>query len=59
MQAKTPIGKLEELPEGSHPFQEKEPLKPFPGGINPKTGDGEFYMSLTNIGKNTWPSKIN
>merc|ERR1719461_1760467 len=34
MRAKTPIGKLEELPEGSHPFQEKEPLKPFPGGIN-------------------------
>jgi len=39
MRAKTPIGKLEELPEGSHPFQEKEPLKPFPGGINPKTGE--------------------
>ena len=38
MRAKTPIGKLEELPEGSHPYQEKEPLKPFPGGVNPNTG---------------------
>ena len=25
--------------QGCHPFQEKEPLKPFPGGINPKTGE--------------------
>ena len=39
LREKTPIGKLEELPEGSHPYQEKEPLKPFPGGINPKTGE--------------------
>jgi len=39
LRAKTPIGKLEELEEGSHPFQEKEPLKPFPGGVNPKTGE--------------------
>ena len=35
LRAKTPIGKLEEQEEGSHPFQEKEPLKPFPGGVNP------------------------
>ena len=39
MRAKTPIGKLEEIPEGSHPYQEKEPLKPFPGGVNPNTGE--------------------
>jgi hypothetical protein len=32
---KTPIGRLDELEEGQHPFQEKEPLKPFPGGVNP------------------------
>jgi hypothetical protein len=32
---KTPIGKLDELEEGTHPFQEKEPLKPWPGGVNP------------------------
>ncbi len=32
---KTPIGKLDELEENSHPFQEKEPLKPWPGGVNP------------------------
>merc|ERR1719367_1740960 len=54
MRAKTPIGKLEELPEGSHPFQEKEPLKSFPGGINPKTGEsgGPKVLSLqdTEIG---------
>ena len=36
---KTPVGKLEELEEGKHPFQEKEPLKPHPGGVNPKTGE--------------------
>jgi len=36
---KTPIGKLESQleGEGSHPFAEKEPLKPFPDGVNPKT----------------------
>ena len=39
LRAKTPIGKLEELEEGSHPFQEKEPLKPWPGGVNPNTGE--------------------
>ena len=39
LRAKTPIGKLEEQVEGQHPFQEKEPLKPFPGGVNPNTGN--------------------
>lgn len=38
LREKTPIGKLDEL-EGKHPYQEKEPLKPFPGGVNPKTGE--------------------
>ena len=39
LREKTPIGKLEELEGASHPFQEKEPLAPFPGGVNPKTGN--------------------
>lgn len=39
LRSKTPIGKLEELDEGRHPFQEKEPLKPHPGGVNPSTGE--------------------
>lgn len=39
LREKTPLGKLEELEEGQHPFQEKEPLKPFPGGVNPGTGE--------------------
>merc|ERR1712156_702249 len=39
LREKTPIGKLEELEGASHPFQEKEPLAPFPGGVNPKTGE--------------------
>jgi len=39
LREKTPIGKLEELEGASHPFQEKEPLKPFPGGVNPTTGE--------------------
>ena len=40
LREKTPIGKLDELDEGKpHPYQEKEPLKPFPGGVNPKTGE--------------------
>merc|ERR1712126_230917 len=37
--AKTPIGKLDELEEGSHPFQEKEPLEAFPDNVNPNTGE--------------------
>jgi len=39
LREKTPIGKLEELEGASHPYQEKEPLKPFPGGVNPNTGE--------------------
>lgn len=35
---KTPIGKLDEI-EGAHPYAEKEPLKPWPGGVNPETGE--------------------
>ncbi|KAK8734449.1 hypothetical protein OTU49_005813 [Cherax quadricarinatus] len=39
--AKTPIGKLDgqEIEEGHHPYQEKEPLLPFPNNINPTTGE--------------------
>lgn len=36
---KTPIGKLDELEAGKHPFQEKEPLKEWPEGRNPSTGE--------------------
>lgn len=39
LREKTPIGKLDELEEGKHPFQEKEPLPQFPGGVNPTTGE--------------------
>jgi len=39
MRGMTPIGKLEELKEGQHPYQEKEPLKRHPGGVNPATGE--------------------
>jgi len=31
--------KLEELEEGKHPYQEQEPLKPFPNNTNPETGE--------------------
>jgi hypothetical protein len=34
---KTPIGKLDEQPT-VHPAQEKEPLAPWPRGVNPNTG---------------------
>ncbi|XP_069192034.1 succinate dehydrogenase assembly factor 4, mitochondrial [Procambarus clarkii] len=39
--AKTPVGKLDgqEVEEGHHPYQEKEPLQPFPDNINPTTGE--------------------
>lgn len=37
--AKTPIGKLDELDEGQHPYQEKEPLQPWPDATNPNTGE--------------------
>ncbi|XP_063215620.1 succinate dehydrogenase assembly factor 4, mitochondrial-like [Bacillus rossius redtenbacheri] len=39
LREKTPIGKLDELQEGKHPFQEKEPLKLFPDNTNPETGE--------------------
>ncbi|RZF44704.1 hypothetical protein LSTR_LSTR000656 [Laodelphax striatellus] len=39
LRAKTPIGKLDELDVGKHPYQEKEPLQPYPEGVNPKTGE--------------------
>ncbi|XP_043276961.1 succinate dehydrogenase assembly factor 4, mitochondrial-like [Venturia canescens] len=39
LREKTPIEKLEELEEGKHPYQEKEPLEAFPDNINPKTGE--------------------
>lgn len=34
---KTPTGKLDDF--ARHPYEEKEPLKPFPDNINPKTGE--------------------
>ena len=39
LREKTPIGKLDEGIEGKHPYQEKEPLPPFPNNINPATGE--------------------
>lgn len=32
-------GKLDELDEGKHPYQEKEPLPPWPDNTNPATGE--------------------
>ena len=32
-------GKLDELEEGQHPYQEKEPLQPWPENTNPNTGE--------------------
>jgi hypothetical protein len=32
-------GKLDELPAGQHPHQEKDPLPAFPDNTNPKTGE--------------------
>jgi hypothetical protein len=32
-------GKLDELDEGKHPYQEKEPLPPWPNNTNPNTGE--------------------
>nr|CAD7575547.1 unnamed protein product [Timema californicum] len=37
--AQSQFGKLDELDEGRHPYQEKEPLKPFPDNTNPATGE--------------------
>lgn len=39
LRERTPIEKLDELEEGKHPYQEKEPLKPFPNSTNPETGE--------------------
>ncbi|KAJ8669384.1 hypothetical protein QAD02_000643 [Eretmocerus hayati] len=39
LRAKAPLDKLEELEEGQHPYQEKEPLQPFPNNVNPDTGE--------------------
>ncbi|XP_076636664.1 succinate dehydrogenase assembly factor 4, mitochondrial [Colletes latitarsis] len=39
LRERTPIEKVEELEEGKHPYQEKEPLKPFPNNVNPETGE--------------------
>jgi hypothetical protein len=38
LQQKTPIGKLDEI-EGKHPYEEKEPLPPWPENRNPHTGE--------------------
>jgi hypothetical protein len=32
-------GKLDEIDEGKHPYQEKEPLSPWPNNTNPDTGE--------------------
>ncbi|XP_030382886.1 succinate dehydrogenase assembly factor 4, mitochondrial [Scaptodrosophila lebanonensis] len=37
LRAKTPLGKLDEF--SRHPFQEQEPLKPWPNNVNPHTGE--------------------
>ncbi|XP_046673027.1 succinate dehydrogenase assembly factor 4, mitochondrial-like [Homalodisca vitripennis] len=39
LRAKTPIGKLDELDVGKHPYQEKEPLPEWPNNTNPNTGE--------------------
>ncbi|XP_012224821.1 succinate dehydrogenase assembly factor 4, mitochondrial [Linepithema humile] len=39
LRERAPIEKLEELKEGQHPYQEKEPLKAFPDNTNPDTGE--------------------
>ncbi|KAG7203420.1 hypothetical protein KM043_013487 [Ampulex compressa] len=39
LRERTPIDRIEELEEGQHPYQEKEPLKSFPNNTNPKTGE--------------------
>lgn len=38
LREKTPITKLEE-PIGKHPYEEMEPLAPWPDNVNPKTGE--------------------
>lgn len=38
LREKTPINSLEE-PLGKHPYEEKEPLQPWPNNTNPNTGE--------------------
>ncbi|KAL1497011.1 hypothetical protein ABEB36_008043 [Hypothenemus hampei] len=38
LREKTPIGKLDE-PIAKHPYEEKEPLEPWPDNTNPHTGE--------------------
>ncbi|XP_060517741.1 succinate dehydrogenase assembly factor 4, mitochondrial-like [Cylas formicarius] len=38
LREKTPIGKLDE-PLAKHPYEEKEPLPPWPHNTNPHTGE--------------------
>lgn len=38
LREKTPIGKLDQ-PLGKHPYEEKEPLEPWPENTNPHTGE--------------------
>lgn len=39
LRERAPIEKLEEFEEDKHPYQEKEPLKPFTNNTNPETGE--------------------
>uniref|UniRef100_A0ABD2XB02 Succinate dehydrogenase assembly factor 4, mitochondrial n=1 Tax=Trichogramma kaykai TaxID=54128 RepID=A0ABD2XB02_9HYME len=39
LRARAPLKGIEELEEGQHPYQEKEPLEPFPNSVNPVTGE--------------------
>lgn len=39
LRERAPIEKLDELEEGKHPYQEQDPLKPFPNNTNPETGE--------------------
>jgi len=38
LREKTPIGRLDEI-TGKHPYEEKEPLPPWPDSTNPHTGE--------------------
>lgn len=38
LREKTPIGKLDES-VGKHPYEEKDPLEPWPNNTNPHTGE--------------------
>lgn len=46
LRGKTPIGKLDQG-DGSHPYQEKEPLQPWPNEVNPHTGEiGKMLLTI-------------